>query len=181
MKKFLAVFVTIIVFSFCVHGGSIKDRIELNNGKKLKGEIVNIEYGKLYLKKGKKVRMYTSDQIRYIMIDSENEKIISKIIENVPLQERNWCVEGDTDAYNYHKRGGGNFALGFVFGVFGFIGVAVTDAKAPYDPALISDTEKMNNTTYLMCYDKKAKKKNLGSAGIGWAASFILLLVIASG
>ena len=64
-----------------------------------------------------------------------------------------------------------------LIGVFGFIGVAVSNPKDP--PASIEDrATKVNDGDYMMGYDKKAKGKNMGAAGAGWAVGFVILLIL---
>jgi len=108
--------------------------------------------------------------VSYVFLDPDNTVIIEKIIANVPLMYQDLCSEGTMDARNFHKRGGGNFALGFFFGVFG----------CNPDPAIVG-AEKMQDTVYMLCYEKKAKKKNLTFAGIGWAVGLFFVYVVTEG
>lgn len=69
--------------------------------------------------------------------------------------------------------------MGVLFGVFGFIGVAVGNVKDP-DPVIPEYQDKINSADYREGYRKKGKGKNLGAAGAGWAIGFIIMIIIAS-
>jgi len=156
-----------------------RDKLILASGEKVKGVIVDIAPGELYFKKNGEIKIYKPSEVSYVFLDPDNTVIIEKIIANVPLMYQDLCSEGTMDARNFHKRGGGNFALGFFFGVFGYLGVALTEPRNP-DPAIVG-AEKMQDTVYMLCYEKKAKKKNLTFAGIGWAVGLFFVYVVTEG
>ena len=117
---------------------------------------------------------FSPEHVELIEFDAQNVEI-SKLIEQHAADFT--YLDGQNDAQMYHKRFGGNFALGVLFGVFGFVGVAIGNVKDP--PALIPDySDKINSADYREGYRKKGKGKNMGAAGIGWAVSFVLLLLI---
>jgi hypothetical protein len=151
-----------------------RDRITLKGGQRIKGDIIHIEDSRVTIKKGDMNLEFSPEHVELIEFDAQNVKISKLIMENsVDFTYLN----GQTDAQLYHKRFGGNFALGVLFGVFGFVGVAVGNVKDP--PAIIPDySDKINSADYREGYRKKGKGKNLGAAGIGWAVSFVLVLLI---
>lgn len=172
MKKILFLSLTLLIVSIAFG----KDKITLKDGQSIKGEIVHLEQDKVIIQKGKSNQEFTSEQVAYIEFDLKNVKISKLLSDN--MNEFNY-LEGKDDAQLYHKRFGGNFALGFLFGAFGFIGVAVGNVQDP--PAGIPDyADKMNSSDYREGYRKTGKGKNLGAAGAGWAVGFILLLIISA-
>ena len=74
----------------------------------------------------------------------------------------NSCLQGEQDATMYHNRTGGNFLLGFAFGVFGVGFAAIGDVKSP--SLVYVAPEKINDPVYMNCYNKKAKRKNINSS-----------------
>jgi hypothetical protein len=170
--KHLLLFISIL---FCFSHTYSKDKIILKGGKKIKGVITHIEDNLVIIQKNKKQLKFTPQQVQYIEFDAQNVEL-SKIIEQSP--DDFTYLDGQQDAQLYHKRFGGNFALGVAFGVFGFIGVAVGNVKDP--PVGIPDyQDKINSADYREGYRKKGQGKNLGAAGAGWAVSFLIVILIA--
>ena len=170
---------TLIIIAFCTlcaFNSVAKDKITLNQGKRIKGTITHIEEDRVVITKGKKEYEFNSDQVRYIEFDAQNVKISKIIQENVTEFS---YLDGQNDAAQYHKRFGGNFALGVAFGLFGFIGVAVGNVKDP-SPLIPEYEDKINSADYREGYRKKGKGKNLGAAGAGWAVGFVIILIIAA-
>ena len=153
-----------------------KDKITLNTGKQIKGTITHIEENLVVIEKGKKTLEFSPEQVQYIEFDANNLKISKIIQENA---DGFTYLEGQQDAQLYHKRFGGNFALGVLFGVFGFIGVAVGNVQDP-PPVIPEYEDKINSADYREGYRKKGKGKNLGAAGAGWAVGFVILIIIAA-
>lgn len=169
--KNTTIFLFILLFSTVTYG---KDKITLKGGQRIKGNIVHIEDNRVVIEKGKTQLEFAPENVEYIEFDAQNLKI-SKLIET-NADDFNYLY-GQHDAETYHKRFGGNFTLGVLFGVFGFVGVAVGNVKDP--PALVPDYNgKINSADYREGYRKKGKGKNLGAAGIGWAVSFVLVLLL---
>lgn len=151
-----------------------KDKIYIKGGQMIKGEILNLEQGKVTIKDGKNLLEFSPEHVEFIEFDIQNIRIAKIIAENA---DDYGFTDGQMDAEMYHKRFGGNFTLGLLFGVFGFIGVAIGNVKDP--PANIEDrAAKVNDGDYMAGYDKKGKKKNLKAAGIGFGASVVILMVI---
>lgn len=145
------------------------DIVCLRDGSKIKGELINVEPGKLTFQPNKKkldLFILTSDQVEYVKVND---------IQKIFWIQENMYLKGFADADIYHKRFGGNFCAGFFGGAIGFIIVAATDAKLP-DPTVVGQ-ENFNNTQYLMGYNKKAKGKNMAAVGAGWAVSLLVLLL----
>jgi len=169
MKK-LVLFIVLLSIS-TTYG---KDKITLKGGQLIKGIIVNIEDNKVVIEKNKIQFEFTPEHVQYIEFDANNVKISKLISENT---DEFTYLDGQNDAAVYHKRFGGNFTLGVLFGVFGFVGVALGNAKDP--PAIVPDySEKINSADYREGYNKKGKGKNLGAAGAGWAVGFVILLIV---
>lgn len=155
-----------------------KDIVFLKDGTKIKCKIDNIEQDVLYYtKKGKIQGFFKSEEVARIKVNARNTRIVKLLNSNLP--QNDLCEQGTSDAVNFHKRGGGNFALGFFFGVFGVIGTAVGNPKGP-DGAVIPNQENLKDPTYLKCYKKKAKKKNVSNALGGWASIIALVLIASS-
>ena len=111
--------------------------------------------------------MLSPSEVSYVQVDSY-EKLVTL--------QNSMYTQGIADAEIYHKRFGGNFCAGFFGGVIGFVIVAVTDAKDP-NVSIVGE-EKFNDRDYREGYNKKAKGKNMGAAGAGWALSFVLVLLL---
>jgi len=156
-----------------------KDLIHLKNGQTVKGHILDIRQDEVKISKKRnkceQVRIFNSDEVKLIEFDARNSDIIHLVNSEI-TQQKNMCNEGYRDAQLYHRRFVGNFALGFFFNIFGFAAVAISNPKAP-DPLMVNDTEKFNNTEYLLCYEKKAKNKNIKAAAFGWGAIVLLLIL----
>lgn len=170
MKKSLLFLIVLFAFSI-VHS---KDKITLKGGQLIKGRIINIEENRVVIEKGKTQFSFSPEHVQYIEFDAKNIKISKLISENA---DEFTYLDGQADATMYHKRFGGNFTLGVLFGVFGFVGVALGNVKDP--PVMIPEfSDKINSADYREGYRKKGKGKNLGAAGIGWAVGFVLVLII---
>ena len=167
---------TLIFFSIFLISinGFCKDKITLKGGQRIKGQIVQIEDNRVVIEKGKTQLEFTPDHVEYIEFDAKNVKISKIVKQNA---DGFTYLDGQNDAAMYHKRFGGNFTLGVLFGVFGFVGVAVGNVKDP-QPIVQDYNEKMNSADYREGYRKKGKGKNLGAAGIGWGVGVILVLLL---
>lgn len=88
-----------------------------------------------------------------------------------------YCYQGELDAYNYHRRGFGNFALGFFFPILGSIGVAASE-PAPPPPNVPTNSEVRANQDYMDCYARSAKKQNINNAVTGALISIALTLTL---
>lgn len=150
-----------------------KDIVVLKDGTKVKGELISVSQGELVFQKAKgdqsEIKL-TSEQVEFVKLESMEK--LEKLQESMYLQ-------GIADAQIYHKRFGGNFCAGFFGGLIGFVIVAVTDAKEP-NYAIVGE-EKYKSLEYREGYNKKAKGKNLGAAGAGWAAGVVFLIILFSG
>jgi hypothetical protein len=168
----------LLILSIFANNSKGKDLIHLNNGKTIKGHIIELKQDEVTLSKSRKntedVQTFISNEVKLIELDASNMDII-RLINDELTQQQNMCNEGFRDATLYHRRFVGNFALGFFFNIIGFTIVAISNPKAP-DPLMINDIQKMNSTEYLLCYEKKARKKNITAAGIGLGAIVFLFL-----
>jgi hypothetical protein len=146
------------------------DVIYLKDGSKLKGDLINVDVNELTFKSTKKnndILKFKPEEVDFVKV-----KNYEKLVE---VQE-SMFLKGMNDAQIHHKRFGGNFCAGLFGGVIGFVIVAVTDAKSP-NPLIVGE-ENFKSLEYREGYNKKAKGKNLGAAGAGWAVSVLLLLVL---
>jgi len=177
MKK-LIILISVFAASFlCIQSLFSKDVIHLKKGLEVRGYITDLTENKVTIVLSKneteKKFVFTPDQVDFIEFDLKNVNIARILALNADYT----VLDGRADAEIYHKRFGGNFALGFFFGVFGFIGVAVGNVKDP--PTYIDDWEgKMKDGDYVIGYEKKGKGKNMGAAGLGWGISFVIMLII---
>ena len=147
-----------------------KDILRLNNGKRIKGETIEVTKDGLTFQTRKRILTFKAEEIKYLEIDS-----YAKLLA---IQETLYA-QGIKDAEIHHRsRGAGNFCAGFFGGAIGFIIVAVTDAKAP-DPLDVG-AENAADTMYREGYNKKAKSMNLKNAGIGFGVGLALVLIIAA-
>ena len=165
----------LFLFLMCVFNSYSKDKIILYKGKTIKGTITHIEENRVTIKKKKTEFVFTPEQVQYIEFDAKNPHLSKIIEENADFTYLN----GQEDAQLYHKRFGGNFTLGVLFGVFGFIGVAVGNVKDPA-PGVPEYQDKINSADYREGYRKKGKGKNLGAAGAGWAVGVVIMIIIAA-
>jgi hypothetical protein len=141
-----------------------KDVVYLKDGSKVKGDISQITEGQLTLARKNITKVYTAEQVSWIKADNDNQVLKDALKATDP----DMYEKGRLDASKYHKRTLGNGALGFFFGPFGLLGVALGGAKAP-DVLDIKDDSLMKNEDYRHGYKKKAKGKNVGNAALGWA------------
>jgi len=155
-----------------------KDIIHLKNGERIKTHIIQIDSGMLITQKGKthELRHYSTEDVEIIYLDENNQAMKSLVANNIQQSIDIKCEEGKADATVYHKRGFGNFCLGFLFGPFGVIGTAIGTPRSP-DYTKIPNKENLENANYLNCYKKKAKGKNVGAAFAGWGAIIVLALL----
>lgn len=90
----------------------------------------------------------------------------------------NNCLQGEQDANLYHKRSGGNFLLGFGFGLIGVGFAAIGDVKSP--SLVYVSQDKINDPTYMSCYKKSAKSKNVTNAFLGAIVGTVATIFIIS-
>lgn len=168
MKTILTIFLLIIF----VGNSFASDIIYLKDGSKIKGELLNVEQNELTFQPGKRntsLIKLKPEEVEFVKVGS-----YEKLVE---IQESLY-LKGMNDAQLYHKRFGGNFCAGLFGGIIGFVIVAVTDAKSP-NPLMVGE-ENFKSLEFREGYNKKAKGKNLGAAGIGWAVSVLVLLILAT-
>jgi len=165
-------FVVVLLLFYSVLPGVSKDKLYLKSGKVLKGEIIYLETDRLIFKKksGDEI-LFTSDAVSYLILD-KNISVIKQIRSQFPGGED--CKLAIHDAGKNHKRGAGNFTIGFFFGVLGFAGVAITSPKSPH-PELLKSRDKLYSWEYMICYENKAYKKNVKMAGLGLTVRSIII------
>lgn len=165
-----------IFLSLLLLAGSLnlfaKDILVLKDGTKIKGSLISAEPNEIIFEKAKSddpQLKFTAEEVEFVKV--ENYEKLKEIQDSMYLK-------GIGDAQIHHRRFGGNFCAGFFGGAIGFIIVAVSDAKEP-NMAIVGE-ENYKNLEYREGYNKKAKSKNLGAAGVGWAVGFVLLLILIS-
>ena len=123
----------------------------------------------------------------------KNEGAINQTPQNIPKEEyfedaRNElsmsdkCMKGESDAEVYHGKTGTHVLLGIAFGGFAVIGAAVsepTPEKGNSTSIMSKNRELFQDPVYRNCYIKKARKRNVGNAALGWASWGLFLIVIA--
>ena len=91
-------------------------------------------------------------------------------------------IKGTMDAERYHGKQAEHLLLGCV-GIYGVAGTALLSEPSPYnDPktmALSPNRDLFNDPSYLTAYEKRAKRKNINNAAIGWGVSRVAIAVLA--
>lgn len=181
MKRIFFVLLLTCVVNLC-HGNDV---VVLKNGITIECSISSINNTIISYQENEKSKLSTVslEEVMFLQIDPKNKSLLRQMRKDFKKIKRGLqvdsCHEGITDANTFHKRAGGNFALGFFFGVFGLIGTAVGNPKMPhYYP--IADTSNLSDPTYIQCFSRKAKGKNIGNAAIGWGVSIVLSAILIS-
>lgn len=109
---------------------------------------------------------------------------LNDIMASVVMDNTENCSKGMADAQMHHKKALGNYAGGFLLGIFWVIGAAVaspTPMKGKNTMALSENSELFTDPYYLDCYKKKAKTTNVLAAVGGWATWIAVVLLASSG
>jgi hypothetical protein len=182
MKKICFTIITVCLslnISFAGDILTLLDKETRSAGISFSGEITKIKNCEIVFKmEGKKYFIPASD-IYCIDFEDVNNKVL-KGYKQLSGSEK--CMYGMNDAEMYHKSGL-SFAMGVLFGPFAVIGAAISNPSplSGQNLYLSSNKEFFNDPTYLACYSKSARKKNLKNAALGWLSWVVLILVLSSG
>jgi hypothetical protein len=160
--------------------GSSNDIIRLTNNLEFIGDVKKISNCYVKFKTNGEKYWIPVDDIHFIKFENPNDKVL---LDYNKLSGSDKCMKGQMDAEMYHGKKGGHIALGFLFGPFAMIGAAIaepTPQRGQSTMMMSENKELFNDPSYLTCYKKKARAKNVGNAGIGWA-SWVLILLLAAG
>ena len=174
MKR-LSILLFFLIFAQATWAGDI---VKLTNDKTFQGDVKRIRDCQVVFKaEGQRFRIPAQD-ILFIKFEDPDDKILKRYQE---MNDPDKCLKGRRDADLYHGKTGAHFALGALFGPFAVIGAAIANPE-PQDgkeTLQLSKNDKMfDDPAYLQCYKKKAKKKNAGTAALGWLSWVAILLII---
>jgi hypothetical protein len=178
MKKLYLTFITIFLGFNISFAGDILTLLNKENrdaGMSFSGEITKIKKCEIVFKmEGKKYYIPAND-IFSVEFEDTNSIILEQYNQ---LSESDKCMRGTNDAELYH-RSGGAFAWGVLFGPFAVIGAAIGNPSPLQGQNLYmsSNKELFNDPSYLSCYSRSARKKNVKNAALGWLSWVVLLLV----
>lgn len=120
-----------------------------------------------------------ADSIYSIQFEDPGNKILNDYIELAERRE-NYCMQGQMDAQNLHGKAGLHVTMGFLFGPLAVIGAALgnpSPANGKETYAMSQNDNLFSDPSYLSCYKRKAKNKNIGNAAAGWGLWLLLLLL----
>ena len=157
------------------------DILTLVNGKSFEGNVIKVKPCQIVFKVKKKKFEIPAKDIFSIKFADPNDPKYKNYLE---LDDPDKCMKGQVDAEMFHGKAGLHIFLGALFGPLAMLGVAAGDPSPSNGNSTYLMSENKNlfsDPNYLMCYKKKAKGKNFGNTGIGWAAGFLLLLIMTAG
>ncbi len=132
-----------------------------------RGEIKKVKNCIVYFKVNGKVLQIPVAHVAGYIISDKNSKL-NAIFKDMEAQ--NYCAEGTNDATKYHRSNGWYWG-GFLFGVFAVIPALVVEPSPRGNSPYYSDT------SYIMCYGRKAKSMNIVSVLYGWLTWVVVLVV----
>lgn len=94
------------------------------------------------------------------------------------------CLNGKSDAKNFHGKKAAHFLLGAFFGPFAIVGTLVsspTPHRGSRTIYLSNSKNQFNDPEYLKCYSRKAKEQLIGMELLGWTAWIIFAYLYLSG
>lgn len=172
MKKILLFLFAIILTHF-----SYADILTLLNGQSFEGRVQKIKNCSIVFKCEKEKYFIPSDSIFSIEFADQNDPVYT---DYVPMAGSDACLKGTLDAQQFHGKGGLHLALGFLFGPFAVIGAALSNPN-PYrgrDTVMLSkNRDSFSDPIYLQCYKRKARRRNVGHAFMGWGIVVVIAIV----
>ncbi|NOX46613.1 MAG: hypothetical protein GXO89_06505 [Chlorobi bacterium] len=178
MKKVILTLV-IILISISLNAKN-RDKLTFLNGKTYYGKVKRIKNCRIKFKTFGSIFIIPSDSVYSVEFEDPFSNFLSKDGEELSGSEK--CMRGTMDAEAFHGKGGFHFTMGVLFGPFAVIGAAVanpTPDKGKDTYMMSENREIFMDPMYMMCYKKKAKRKNVGNAAIGWGAGVLFLIIIA--
>ena len=154
------------------------DVLTLTNGASFEGKLKQVNSCSVNFSFEGDTYTIPASDIESVLMEKMSRKMARRITSLAA--DGNNCYTGTMDGEN-HGKGGGHFAAGFFFGVFGIIGVAVTKRKPMNSGNLgmaSQNKELWNDPEYLSCYNKKATSGAIGNAALGTLAWLLLLLSV---
>ena len=169
-----------------------QDIIIFKDGEEIKAKVVEIgtdeikykkwppsEDSPVYVERKNNIFMIKyADGTKDVFKETTSEQSEISSIAPLKISALDASIAGEKDALEHHKAGG-NFLLGLGFGVFGIIGVAVTNNPRPPDLARIPEPRLAQNLNYLSAYKKRAHKKNIGMSIVGTITAGAIILLSA--
>ncbi|MZP66972.1 MAG: hypothetical protein GT597_12555 [Bacteroidales bacterium] len=179
MKTKAFVLFNLILISLPIFASDI---VVLNDQKMFEGKIIKIKSCEVTFKayNGPKVDIPVTE-IFYIQFEDPNNKILTSYLA-IQESDPDKCMKGQADADLYHGKGFSHVGLGVLFGPFAIIGAAVASPSPQSGSStymLSKNRELFSDPIYLMCYEKKAKNRNIVNAALGWASWILLVLLYA--
>lgn len=166
--KFFIVFVLFICSFYSVTFSH--DVLVLTNEKVFAGKVVRIRNCRVVFKIDRQRFVIPAEDIQMIQFENPSDPVYTSYTGQV-RQDENKCLNGRSDAENYHGKKVGHFFLGALFGPFAILGTALAK-PTPYkgkDTLLYSkNQEDFADPIYLTCYRKKAKGQLILMEAIGW-------------
>ncbi len=179
-KTFLAIITVWLSLNISFAGDilTLLNKETRSAGISFSGEITRIKNCEITFKmEGNKYYIPAND-----IYSIEFENVNSKILESYnQISSHEKCMQGMNDAEMYHKSGLG-FAMGVLFGPFAIIGAAISNPSPLRGQNLYLSTNKefFNDPSYLACYSRSARKKNVKNAALGWLSWVVLFLVVST-
>jgi hypothetical protein len=178
MKKVTLAFTALLITAVTFAKGN--DILTLNNNQAFKGDVVKIKDCNVVFKSenGEKYTIPAND-IQTVKFEDVNNSIYTNYLTMLNA-DPNSCMKGAADGKVFHGKGGLHVALGVLFGPFAVIGAAVgsPDPMAgSRTPQMSKNSDLFTDPTYLECYKKAARSKNVGMAAAGWGMWIVLLLL----
>jgi hypothetical protein len=156
------------------------DVLTLTSNKSFKGDVVRIKDCNVVFKaeNGEKYTVPAND-IETLKFEDVNNKVYTNYLSMMSA-DNSACMKGASDGKAFHGKGGIHVALGVLFGPFAVIGAAIGSPN-PMNGARTAEMSKnsdlFSDPTYLECYKKAARGKNVGMTAAGWGMWIILLLL----
>jgi hypothetical protein len=154
------------------------DEVQLLNCEIYHGEVLKIDQCKVHFKTVCQTLIIDADSIDYLKFECLDNEIYVNYINDLTLKEK--CLRGHNDAKNLYNYGIPHFILGVLFGPFTVVGTLVatpTPNKSQATMKLSENKELFGDPSYLECYKKEAKSKNLSAALAGWTTWIVIALL----
>jgi len=180
MKKTISItFLALILYTV-----EARDILTLSNEMVFEGKVLKIKDCMVTFKSNKIKYKVPASDIFSIQFGNIEDKVYTKYL-NMTKHKTEECFRGITDAENYHKKKGGHFVLGLLFGPFAMLGTAIIANPTPEKGRLTysksENIDQFNDPEYLGCYRKKARLQLLAAETLGWVISTILLAALEAG